>query len=245
MLLAGLSLVIALIAARALLLLAELLLPRLRVIVARAAILLLPRPRVIVALVAAGALLLLAGVLLPGLHILIAIGAARTLSLLASILLAWRDIVHIIAHAIIHIIAIRAFGAIILIALIALARTALLLFLPHTIVGQHTEIMVRKLEIIFHIHPVASHLRIARKVAIFLEQLSGITACAVIDPVARIPVAAIIATTTTAATLARVVPATTATDLTIIYQRFVPMLSTETWLPRLKAPSAIHTPSAE
>ena len=251
LLLTGLSLVITLVTTRALLLLTIVLLPRLRVIVtlivARTPILLLTGLRLIVALVAARTLLLLAGVLLPGLHILIAIVATRTLLLLAglvlaSILLTGRDIVHIIAHAIIHEIAIRAFGAIILIPVIALARTpALLLFLTHAIVSQHAEIMVRKLEIIFHIHPVASHLRIARKVAIFLEQLGGIATCAVIDPVARISVAAVVATTTTAATLARVIPATTATDLTIIDQRFVPMLSTETWLPRLKAPSALQT----
>lgn len=220
-------------------------------LVAARALLLLPGLHVVVTLIVAGAALLLtwlrvfialiptrALLLLTRLHIVIAIIATWTLLVLAR-----REIVKIVAHAIIHIIAIRTFGAVILIALTALPWTALLLFLTQAIVRQHAEIMVCKLEIIFHVHTVAGHLRIARKVAIFLEQLGGVAPRAVIDPVTRIPVAAV--TTTTAATLARVVPATTAADLTIIDQRFVPMLSTETWLPRIKAPSAIHTPSAE
>lgn len=89
--------------------------------------------------------------------------------------------------------------------------------------------MVGELEIIFGVHPIARHLRIAREVAIFFEKLSGIAACAIVDPVAGISIAAI---ATTAAILTGViVPAATATGLTIVDQRFVPMLSTKTSAP--------------
>jgi hypothetical protein len=90
--------------------------------------------------------------------------------------------------------------------------------------------MVGELEIIFSVHPIARHLRITREVAIFFEQLRRIAAGAVVDPVAGISIAAI--ATTTAAILAGViVPAATATGLTIVDQRFVPMLSTKTSAP--------------
>ncbi|MGF7169618.1 hypothetical protein FHS91_001287 [Sphingobium xanthum] len=89
--------------------------------------------------------------------------------------------------------------------------------------------MVGELEIIFGVHPIARHLRITREVAIFFEQLRRIAAGAVVDPVAGISIAAI---ATTAAILAGViVPAATATGLTIVDQRFVPMLSTKTSAP--------------
>jgi hypothetical protein len=89
--------------------------------------------------------------------------------------------------------------------------------------------MVGELEIIFSVHPIARHLRITREVAIFFEQLRRIAAGAVVDPVAGISIAAI---ATTAAILAGViVPAATATGLTIVDQRFVPMLSTKTSAP--------------
>jgi uncharacterized membrane protein len=93
--------------------------------------------------------------------------------------------------------------------------------------------MVRELEIIFGVHTVAGHLGIARHVAEFLQQLRSIAARPVIDPVARITIPAI-----TAALLAGiiVVPATTAAGLTIVDQRFVPMLTTKTLLSLLARP---------
>ena len=97
-----------------------------------------------------------------------------------------------------------------------LALLPLLLFLAGAIVGQDAEIMVRELQIIFRVHPIAHHLRIARHVPIFLEQLGSIATGAIVDPVAGITIATILATATT---LTRIISAAAmATGLTIVDQ---------------------------
>ena len=53
----------------------------------------------------------------------------------------------------------------------------LLLFLkPRTALAEHPEIMVRELQIIFGIDPIALHLRVTRQRLVFLEELGGIAA---------------------------------------------------------------------
>jgi hypothetical protein len=79
--------------------------------------------------------------------------------------------------------------------------------------AQHPEIMVGELEIIFGVDPIALHLRIASKVLVFLEQLRGVTAGAIVDAVAiaLVGAATLALLTTTAATAAVV-------SLTIVHQ---------------------------
>lgn len=96
-----------------------------------------------------------------------------------------------------------------------LTLLALRFFLTGAVIGQHAEIMVGKLQIIFRVYPVAGQLRIARHVAVFFQQLGGIATRAVIDTIAVVTAAAVLATGTTII----VVPATiAAAGLTIINQ---------------------------
>ncbi len=120
-----------------------------------------------------------------------------------------------------------AFVAIIVVAieLERLLAARLLVLEPATLVGDHTEIVIGELQIIFGVDPVALTLRIAGEILVLLEQLIGIAACAAVDPVA-------IVGTTLAATLTRsatttviiIVAATTATTavLPIVDQANVP-----------------------
>ena len=58
--------------------------------------------------------------------------------------------------------------------------------LPLAIIAQHPEIMFGILQIIFCGHPIASLLRIAGQGAVFFQQLGGVAALAVVQPVAVI-----------------------------------------------------------
>ena len=49
--------------------------------------------------------------------------------------------------------------------------------------------MIRELEIIFGVDPIALHLGVAREALIFFEQLGGIAALAIVLPVARLSAA--------------------------------------------------------
>jgi len=52
--------------------------------------------------------------------------------------------------------------------------------------AEHSEIMVRILQIIFGLHAVARELRVARHALVFLQELGGITALAIVLAVARL-----------------------------------------------------------
>lgn len=70
---------------------------------------------------------------------------------------------------------------------IILADAALVLILEAcAVLAQHTEIMVRKLQIIFGLNAVARELRIAGHALVFLKQLRGIATLAVVLPVPRL-----------------------------------------------------------
>jgi hypothetical protein len=102
------------------------------------------------------------------------------------------------------------------------ATTPLLLALilvPPPLVGQHAEIVIGELQIIFGVHAVTGHLRIARHVAVFLVQLGRVTTRAAVDPVAAVTLTA--ATTTAWLLLSTTTTATTAV-LTIVDQAFCP-----------------------
>ena len=58
--------------------------------------------------------------------------------------------------------------------------------LPLAIIAQHPEIMFGILQIIFCGHPIAGLLRIASQGAVFFQQLGGVAALAVVQPVAVI-----------------------------------------------------------
>src|SRR5574338_498707 len=73
---------------------------------------------------------------------------------------------------------------------------------PRAILTENAEIMVRVLEIIFGLHPVAGELRVARQALVFLEQLGGIAALTVVLAVARLSTEALPPLPTAAATAA-------------------------------------------
>ena len=58
-----------------------------------------------------------------------------------------------------------------------------LFFLAHAGVGDHAEIVIGKLQVVFGLDAVAIHMGVLRKLAILLEQLGGIAPGAAIDPV--------------------------------------------------------------
>ena len=64
------------------------------------------------------------------------------------------------------------------------AIAALVLLLEATaLIGQHAEIVIGELEIIFGVDAIARKLRVAGHVAIFLKQLGGVAARTTVDPV--------------------------------------------------------------
>ena len=81
------------------------------------------------------------------------------------------------------------FIAVFAIVIVIATITLLLFFLAGAIVGQHAEIMVGELQIIFGIHAVAGHLRIAGHILVFLKKLGRIAARAVVDAVAIVAAA--------------------------------------------------------
>jgi hypothetical protein len=99
-----------------------------------------------------------------------------------------------------------------------LATLALLLFLTGAIVGQHAEIMVGELEIIFRVHPIPGELCVAGHVPVFLKKLGSIAPRAVVDAVAIVATAPVITTTGTSV----VVPAAiTTAGLPVVDQDIV------------------------
>ncbi len=120
-------------------------------------------------------------------------------------------------------------------------KALLLLFLPGTIISKHTEIMVRELKIIFHVHTIARELGITREVAVFFQKLCGVAPRTAVDPVSGIPVTAI-----TPTVLPRVVTTATAVRLTIVDQRVVLVLRLDTSVATgLRSRSKHHSKTAE
>lgn len=104
-------------------------------------------------------------------------------------------------------------------AIVAIAAPVLLLFLPRAVVGKDAEIMLRELQVIFGVDPVALRLRVARQILVFFKKLGRVAARAAVDAVTRISAPAIALGT-------RVVPTATAAGLPIIDQRNVLVLMT-------------------
>jgi hypothetical protein len=74
-----------------------------------------------------------------------------------------------------------AFIAVVII--LALATLLVLILEPGAALAQHAEIMVRELQIIFGLDAVAGELGVARHALVFLKQLGGIAALAIVLPV--------------------------------------------------------------
>ncbi len=102
--------------------------------------------------------------------------------------------------------------------LLRLATLALLLFLTGAIVGQHAEIMVGELEIIFRVHPIPGQLRVAGHVPVFLKKLGSITTRPVVDAVAIVATAPV---STTIGTSVVVPAAITTAGLPVVDQDIV------------------------
>lgn len=92
--------------------------------------------------------------------------------------------------------------------LVVAAEAALMLLLPcvlpRAVVGDHTEIMIRELQIIFRVHPVSGELGVAGEVAVFLQKLGCVASRPVVDAIAVVaaPVAPVLATIVPAAVAA-------------------------------------------
>ena len=76
--------------------------------------------------------------------------------------------------------------AILAVLVLLLTLTLALLVEAGASLGEHTEIMVRELEIIFGHHPIALGLGVTREIAVFLVELDGVAARPIVDPVAAI-----------------------------------------------------------
>lgn len=99
----------------------------------------------------------------------------------------------------------------------ARTETLLLLLLTGAVVGQNAEIMIGKLQIIFRIHPIPGHLRVAGHILVFFKKLGRIATCAVVDTVAIIATAPVATIGTTI-----IVPAAIATTgLPVVDQELV------------------------
>ncbi len=98
--------------------------------------------------------------------------------------------------------------------LVVRATPRLIFFEPRTGFGEHAEIMIRELQIIFGVDAVALHLGVARQRLVFFEQLGRVAARPIVNAIA------VFGTTPRIATTLRALPATTATaaGLTIVDQ---------------------------
>ena len=158
--------------------------------------------------------------LIPGSLIAVAVGAAVVPLPALGTLVANRTLGLVVALvgevAVLAAIAVLAVELVLVaVELVALAALLRILFLEaRARLGQHAEIVIGELQVIFGVHPVARHLRVASEILVFLKQLRGIATCAIVDAVARIGVvaAALLALATTAATA-------TVVRLTIVDQR--------------------------
>jgi hypothetical protein len=115
-----------------------------------------------------------------------------------------------------------AFVAIILVTIvrrheIITPRARLLLFKTRAAFGQYAKVMIRKLQIIFGRHTIALHLRIAGQCLIFLMELGGIAARAIVDAITALGAPAI-ATIGPRRTTCAAATATTTAVLTIVDQ---------------------------
>ena len=89
----------------------------------------------------------------------------------------------------------------------ALAALLVLLFEARAVLVQYAEIMIGKLQIIFGVHTITGHLRVARHILVFFEQLGRIAASAIVDAVAIVAAAPVVTTIGTTV----IVPAAIAT----------------------------------
>ncbi len=83
------------------------------------------------------------------------------------------------------------------------------------LIGKNAEIMIRELQIIFRVDPVAGHLGVTGHVLVLFEQLGRVAACAAVDAIAAVtlPLA-----TAAALTLLATTTAATAAVLTVVDQ---------------------------
>jgi len=123
-----------------------------------------------------------------------------------------------------------------LIEVVALAAHRLLVVRPAALVREDTEIMIRELQIIFGVHPIALTLRVRRHVLVLLVQLAGVAARAAVDAIA-------VVTLSLAAATLRPLPTTaaTATVLTVVDQITVLVLKPKPAM--LPGSSVQHSPA--
>jgi len=123
----------------------------------------------------------------------------------------------------------------------ARTETLLLLLLTGAVVGQNAEIMIGKLQIIFRIHPIPGHLRVASHILVFFKKLGRIAAGAIVDTVAIIATAPVATIGTTI-----IVPAAIATTgLPVVDQELVLAFTLPSFAENtVQSPSSKHGLSA-
>jgi hypothetical protein len=93
---------------------------------------------------------------------------------------------------------------------------------PAALVGDHAEIMIRELEVIFGVDPVALALRLTGEILVLLEQLVRVAARATVDTIAVVGSTLATLTGTVIATIVTATTATAAVLLPIVDQATVP-----------------------
>lgn len=77
--------------------------------------------------------------------------------------------------------------------------------LPRLVVGDHAEVMIGKLQIIFGLNPVAIVLGVLSKLLVLVEKLRRIATCPAVNPVLIASTALVVAVSATAATIVTIV----------------------------------------
>lgn len=177
---------------------------------------------IITATVVAGAILVLAVALALARPIIAGALVARTVLALAIVtvavgagLLVDADDLALVAEIVVHVE---------LVEIVALATLLALLVGAAALIGEHAEVMVGELQIIFGVDAIARKLRIARHVAVLFQQLRRIAARPAVDTIAAVALALATLTLAITATAATA----TAAALTIVYQMTVPCVRTKT-----------------
>jgi hypothetical protein len=123
-----------------------------------------------------------------------AFGLRRTFGLGRAIIAALRTVFALAAMRLVigRVIVRSVFGAVFAVIAVAIRLAAFLptllaaialLFLTDALVGEHAEIVIGELEVIFLLHAVAIEVRVVRQLAVLLEQLRRIPTRPAVDPV--------------------------------------------------------------
>ncbi len=119
-------------------------------------------------------------------------------TIIAAVAATARLALPIFSDDIAFVIVIRPFTVAIVVTIIPAATRFIL---ARLVIGDHPEIMVRELQVIFGLHPVAIMLSILSQLLVFIEKLGCVATRPAVDPVRLITATALIAVAATTATV--------------------------------------------